>query len=57
MPKTCGLGPYARVVSLEPHPDQTVLSPYHTSQQKSLVYALSFDYNFAAIPEENGPVL
>ncbi|KAF5329772.1 hypothetical protein D9619_009132 [Psilocybe cf. subviscida] len=57
MPKTCGLGPYARVVSLEPHPDQTVVPPYHASQQKSLVYSLSFDYNFAAIPEENGPVL
>ncbi|GJJ07068.1 hypothetical protein Clacol_001267 [Clathrus columnatus] len=60
MPKTCGLGPYARVVSLDVHPNQTVLSgTYHQANipPNEKVYALTFDYNFAAIPESNGPVL
>ena len=59
MPKNCGLGPYARVVSLAVHDDQTVLSAYHDARLpvNEKVYALSFDYNFAAIPKENGPIL
>ena len=59
MPRNCGLGPYARVVSLTVHGDQTVLPAYHAARLpiNEKTYALSFDYNFAAIPEENGPIL
>lgn len=59
MPRNCGLGPYARVVSLTVHDDQTVLPAYHAARLpiNEKTYALSFDYNFAAIPEENGPIL
>lgn len=59
LPTTCGLGPYARVVSLDVHPDQGVLSTYHQSQlpANEKVYSLTFDYNFLTIPAENGPVL
>lgn len=60
MPSTCGQGPYARIVSLMPHPDQTILSTtYHQSRipPNEQVYSLKFDYNFLAIPESNGPVL
>ncbi|KAJ7807344.1 hypothetical protein B0H14DRAFT_3091266 [Mycena olivaceomarginata] len=59
LPKTCGLGPYARIVSLAPHEDQTVL-PSHLRRalpDNELVYSLKFDYNFAAIPDANGPIL
>ncbi|KAJ7636644.1 hypothetical protein FB45DRAFT_741932, partial [Roridomyces roridus] len=58
LPDTCGLGPYARVVSLEPHPDQTVLSANHAARKRSTdpVYSLVFDYSFTDIAEENGPV-
>ncbi|KAK7014298.1 chitin-binding type-1 domain-containing protein [Favolaschia claudopus] len=58
MPKACGLGPYARVVSLAAHEDQSVL-PIHIRRNlpdNELVYLLNFDYNFAAIPDENGPI-
>lgn len=60
MPTSCGLGPYARITSLAVHPDQTILSgTSHQDQipQNEKVYALGFDYNFAEIPESNGPVL
>ncbi|EIN13861.1 hypothetical protein PUNSTDRAFT_140302 [Punctularia strigosozonata HHB-11173 SS5] len=59
MPKSCGLGPYARVISLEVHPDQGILPAEHKNKKRSteLVYSLKFDYNFLAIPESNGPVL
>ncbi|KAF8963452.1 hypothetical protein BDZ97DRAFT_1904916 [Flammula alnicola] len=59
MPKSCGLGPYARVVSLTEHPDQNALPQEHQTRKRSTekVYSLSFDYNFLAVPEENGPVL
>ncbi|KAJ7140504.1 hypothetical protein C8R43DRAFT_892711, partial [Mycena crocata] len=59
LPTTCGLGPYARIVSLAPHEDQSVL-PSHVRRdlpENELVYSLQFDYNFAAIPESNGPIL
>ncbi|KAF7378493.1 hypothetical protein MSAN_00276700 [Mycena sanguinolenta] len=55
LPLSCGLGPYARVVSLEPHANQSVLAKYRRTASGT-VYSLSFDYNFAAIPAENGPV-
>ncbi|KAJ7636719.1 hypothetical protein FB45DRAFT_1056018 [Roridomyces roridus] len=56
--ETCGLGPYARVVSLEPHSDQTVLPADHAARKRSTdpVYSLVFDYLFTDIAEENGPV-
>jgi hypothetical protein len=58
MPKSCGLGPYARVASLDVHPDQTVLSDFHAQAKPASesVFLLSFDYNFAAIPASNGPI-
>ncbi|PPR04933.1 hypothetical protein CVT24_007314 [Panaeolus cyanescens] len=59
MPKSCGVGPYARVVSLDVHSDQNILPDHHAARLPAgeKVYSLSFDYNFAAIPDENGPVL
>ena len=59
LPTSCGLGPYARVTSLEEHPDQDVLTAEHKARKRSSekVYILSFDYEFASIPESNGPVL
>ncbi|KAJ7264087.1 hypothetical protein B0H12DRAFT_1102814 [Mycena haematopus] len=58
LPSTCGLGPYARVVSLEVHPDQTVLSGRHAAIKRSPdpVYSLTFDYAFTDISEDNGPI-
>ncbi|KAJ7641879.1 hypothetical protein FB45DRAFT_1022600 [Roridomyces roridus] len=58
LPETCGLGPYARVVSLEPHPNQAILSTDHAARKRSTdrVYSLIFDYLFTDIAEENGPV-
>ncbi|KAJ7488142.1 hypothetical protein FB451DRAFT_1226548 [Mycena latifolia] len=58
MPQNCGRGPYARVASLTLHPNQNILSSYHQSKKPTdePVYLLKFDYNFAAIPEANGPV-
>ncbi|KAJ7864427.1 hypothetical protein B0H14DRAFT_3443479 [Mycena olivaceomarginata] len=58
MPDNCGRGPYARIASLTPHPNQDILSPYHQSQKPATeqVYSLKFDYNFAAIPASNGPI-
>lgn len=60
MPKSCGVGPYARVVSLDVHDDQNSLPDHHHAAKLPAgekVYSLSFDYNFVAIPDENGPVL
>jgi len=57
MPKSCGLGPYARVVSLELHHNQSSLDARHAKRAQSDVYLLHFDYNFAAVPSSNGPVL
>ncbi|KAF7316287.1 Chitin-binding type-1 domain-containing protein [Mycena indigotica] len=59
LPSSCGAGPYARIVSLSPHEDQDVL-PTHIRRdlpENELVYSLRFDYNFAAIPASNGPIL
>ncbi|KDR74915.1 hypothetical protein GALMADRAFT_141231 [Galerina marginata CBS 339.88] len=58
LPKSCGLGPYARVVSLEVHSNQFVLTGAHATAKPASenVYTLSFDYNFAAIPMSNGPI-
>ncbi|KAK6987473.1 chitin-binding type-1 domain-containing protein [Favolaschia claudopus] len=59
MPTTCGRGPYARVVSLVPHDDQDAL-PSHLRRalpENELVYSLKFDYDFAAVPDANGPIL
>nr|GAT44459.1 predicted protein [Mycena chlorophos] len=53
MPDSCGLGPYARIVSLAVHPDQR-LARRDISDQP--VYSLSFDYEFTAISEDNGPI-
>ena len=46
MPSSCGLGPYARVASLTPHTNQSILSTFHQAQKPAngLVYSLSFDY-------------
>ncbi|KAF9465227.1 hypothetical protein BDZ94DRAFT_1307367 [Collybia nuda] len=59
MPKSCGLGPYARIKSFEIHPDQTVLSPVHMKKKpvSEPVYSFSFDYQFSVIPPENGPIM
>ncbi|KAJ7864946.1 hypothetical protein B0H14DRAFT_2734817 [Mycena olivaceomarginata] len=60
MPKSCGLGPYARVAALAPHANQSILYAHGDHQQRKRadepVYELHFDYNFAAIPDDNGPV-
>ncbi|KAF8908652.1 hypothetical protein CPB84DRAFT_1843537 [Gymnopilus junonius] len=58
LPKSCGLGPYARVVSLDVHLNQSILSQAHQKAKPTSedVYLLHFDYNFAAIPESNGPI-
>ncbi|KAJ6503714.1 hypothetical protein C8R45DRAFT_818053, partial [Mycena sanguinolenta] len=58
MPSSCGLGPYARVVSLQVHPDQTAMSAQFAGRKTDTdpVYSLSFDYAFTDIAEENGPV-
>ncbi|TFY61110.1 hypothetical protein EVJ58_g4713 [Rhodofomes roseus] len=58
MPSTCGAGPYARVVSLQAHDDQSALPAEHQTvlPLNEKVYVLSFDYQFDVIPEENGPV-
>ncbi|KAJ6503718.1 hypothetical protein C8R45DRAFT_973542 [Mycena sanguinolenta] len=57
MPSSCGLGPYARVVSLQVHPDQTAMSARFAGRKTDTdpVYSLSFDYAFTDIAEENGP--
>jgi hypothetical protein len=46
MPSSCGLGPYARVASLTPHTNQSILSTSHQAQKPAneFVYSLSFDY-------------
>ncbi|KAJ6503678.1 hypothetical protein C8R45DRAFT_1209318 [Mycena sanguinolenta] len=58
MPSACGLGPYARVVSLQVHPDQTAVSTRFVGRKRDTdpIYSLSFDYAFTDIAEENGPV-
>ncbi|KZV96693.1 hypothetical protein EXIGLDRAFT_407819 [Exidia glandulosa HHB12029] len=60
MPKSCGRGPYARVAALAPHVNQSILLAHDDHQKRKLadelVYELHFDYNFLAIPEENGPI-
>ncbi|KAJ6503695.1 hypothetical protein C8R45DRAFT_973479, partial [Mycena sanguinolenta] len=57
MPSSCGVGPYARVVSLQVHPDQTAMSARFARRKRDTdpVYSLSFDYAFTDIAEENGP--
>lgn len=58
MPSSCGLGPYARVASLEVLGDQTFLSAEHQAAlpANEKVYLLSFDYRFDVIPDTNGPI-
>ncbi|KAJ7779316.1 hypothetical protein DFH07DRAFT_794677 [Mycena maculata] len=57
LPTSCGLGPYARVVSLEPSANQTVLTGRHARKRSAdPVYSLSFDYEFTAIDPSSGPV-
>ncbi|KAF8144038.1 hypothetical protein K438DRAFT_1874697 [Mycena galopus ATCC 62051] len=57
LPPSCGLGPYARVVSLEINPDQSVLTGRHATKRiADPVYSLSFDYEFTAIDPSSGPV-
>ncbi|KAJ7717516.1 hypothetical protein B0H14DRAFT_3631208 [Mycena olivaceomarginata] len=63
IPDNCGRGPYARIASLTPHPNQDILPPYHQSQKPATeqVYSLKFYYSgealdFAAIPASNGPI-
>ncbi|KAJ6483100.1 hypothetical protein C8R45DRAFT_931729 [Mycena sanguinolenta] len=50
MPASCGLGPYARVTSLQVHPDQTVLSAEHMARKRST------EPVFTDISEDNGPI-
>ncbi|KIJ58948.1 glycoside hydrolase family 18 protein [Hydnomerulius pinastri MD-312] len=58
MPSSCGLGPYARVASLTPHVNQSILPETQQAKKPAneLVYSLSFDYDFSVIPESNGPI-
>ncbi|KAJ6534397.1 hypothetical protein B0H19DRAFT_442211 [Mycena capillaripes] len=58
LPRSCGLGPYARVVSLDLHANQSILAKFRNVKPppSGNVFQFSFDYNFAAIPAENGPV-
>ncbi|KAJ7198004.1 hypothetical protein GGX14DRAFT_374612, partial [Mycena pura] len=45
LPTSCGLGPYARVVSLEVNPDQNVLTSRHAGKRSAdPAYSLAFDY-------------
>ncbi len=59
MPKSCGLGPYARVVQLTPHANQSILYAYGDHQKRKLadepVFELHFDYgtSFMADPARN----
>jgi hypothetical protein len=49
MPKSCGLGPYARVAALAPHANQSILYAHGDHQQRKRadepVYELHFDYS------------
>ncbi|KAJ7021249.1 hypothetical protein C8F04DRAFT_973044 [Mycena alexandri] len=57
LPSSCGLGPYARVVSIEVHPDQTALSGTHARKRSAdPVYSLAFDYAFTDISVDKGPI-
>jgi hypothetical protein len=58
MPKTCGAGPYSRIHSFEEADEHTRLPAEHTTALPTggKVYRVSFDYNFAAIPDSNGPI-
>ncbi|KAJ7762137.1 hypothetical protein B0H16DRAFT_1455758 [Mycena metata] len=57
LPSSCGLGPYARVVSLEVHPDQTALSGKRAGKRSAdPVYSLAFDYAFTDISVDKGPI-
>ncbi|KAK0569581.1 hypothetical protein OC861_000761 [Tilletia horrida] len=58
LPKGCARGNWARVDLLEAHPDQNILPNSHSKRLPpgEKVYRLHFDYNFAVIPEDNGPV-
>ncbi|KAF7335391.1 hypothetical protein MVEN_02191600 [Mycena venus] len=60
MPASCGAGPYARIASLNIHPNPSALglSAAELAQKPASepVYLLSFDYDFTAIPEDNAPV-
>lgn len=56
MPSSCGLGPYARVVSLEPHQGALPVEHQAALPPNEKVYLFSFDYRFNVIPDENGPI-
>ncbi|KAJ7826386.1 hypothetical protein B0H14DRAFT_2817404 [Mycena olivaceomarginata] len=58
LPKSCGAGPYARIVSLEVHANQSVLPAEHSALKpiSESVFLLHFDYNFMNIPASNGPI-
>jgi hypothetical protein len=58
LPKSCGAGPYARIVSLEVHANQSVLPAEHSALKpiSESVFLLHFDYNFLNIPASNGPI-
>ncbi|EIW85796.1 hypothetical protein CONPUDRAFT_142199 [Coniophora puteana RWD-64-598 SS2] len=58
MPAECGLGPYARVSKLEPHPDQSLAKQFagEDKPENEPMYHFAFDYEFTDIPEDNGPV-
>lgn len=58
MPKGCGKGPLARVHSLAVHDGLQALTPADLAKKPASepVYKLVFDYDFAAIPADNGPV-
>lgn len=57
LPTNCGRGPFARVASLDLHPNQDVLSTYHQSQKPAdePVYLLKFDYGKSFISLRSQP--
>ncbi|KAJ7642191.1 hypothetical protein FB45DRAFT_1054475 [Roridomyces roridus] len=60
MPSTCGPGPYARIASLNVHPNPSTLglSAAQMAQKPTNepVFLLTFDFDFTAIPEANEPI-
>lgn len=58
LPKSCGAGPYARIISLTVHPDQNALDDPHAAMKPATesLFQLNFDYDFLAIPASNGPI-
>lgn len=56
-----GEGPYARVVTMTPAPDEYELQHHHmparsTEQNYNTVYKLTFDYDIHLINRDDGPI-